>query len=136
METNELQIGDWLNINGANVKIVGIDMFGQVTIVDSNDDVYSSSVKEFAPIPLTTDILKNIGFGYVENTTNPYDNEVLSHFYLGEEVYCANMDIHIGTYNNGVFWFSSPKVSLNGFRYVHELQHVLKLGNINIDLKL
>lgn len=147
MKANELMIGDWLNflidIEGGDTEYepqkaayqpMQVDSIG-FDVVTSEEGV-TNAANQLQPISLTPEILKKNGFGYVENDVNPYNDEVLSHFYLGEEGYCTNVDIHIGTYNNGVFWFNSPKVSLNGIHYIHELQHALRLCNIDKEIEL
>ena len=136
MKANELQIGDWVSYKGKMLcKITAICKDMAVVDNDTAQD-WRIDYDKLTPIPLTAEILKQNGFGYVENDVNPYDNEVLSHFYLGEECYCENMDIHIGTYNKGVFWFNCPKGSLNGIHYVHQLQHALRLCNIEKEIEL
>lgn len=138
MQTSQLTIGDLMqHANGKYFRITRLDMWsdGSIHFACGHPHLWDYNNK-FTPIPLTPEILKKNGFGYVENDTYPYTGEVLSHFYLGEEGYCANMDIHIGTDNKGGFWFNSPKISLNSFHYVHELQHVLRLCNINKEIEL
>ncbi len=127
-------VGDWVMLtdpinNGEKVQVKEIHGDGYITVV-------GGITKMYEPISLTDDILKKIGFGYVEKDVNPYDGKVLSHFYLGYECFCANMDLHICTYNDGIFWFSSPKLSLNGIRYLHQLQHALRLAGIDKEITL
>lgn len=136
MEANELMIDDLVLYKGKMpCKITAICKDTAVVDNDTGQD-WRIDYDKLTPIPLTTDILKKIGFGYVENDVNPYDGKVLSHFYLGDECFCANMDLHICTDNDGIFWFSSPKLTLNGIRYLHELQHALRLGGIKKEIEL
>jgi hypothetical protein len=130
MKANELMIDDWVQhpVNEKPYKVVSL-----TSDVELEDGGF---YEEVDPAPLTAEILERNGFGYVRNDVNPYDDEVLSHFYLGEKGYCANVDIHIGTYNKGVFWFNSPRVSLNCIRYVHEFQHAIRLCNIEKEIEL
>ena len=141
MEAKELMIGDWVMVAECVADAHFRDYPDKIEsirdgLVGLESDGLETIIERIAPIPLTPEILKKNGFGYVRNDVNPYDDEVLSHFYLGEEGYCANMDIHIGTYNKGVFWFSSPLGSLNCIHYIHELQHALRLCNIEKEIEL
>lgn len=142
MKANELMIGDWVKHGFGYIGKVTELSNGIVTVYDKGlDDGEGNCEVNFAeneiqPISLTPEILEKNGFGYVENDVNAYTGEILSHFYLGEEGYCANMDIHIGTYNEGIFWFNSPMAELHRIRYVHELQHILWLAGVEKEIEL
>lgn len=97
----------------------GIEIISPLkTILPFNDeDVY--------PIPLTTDILINNGFkqdtigsGLILHITGAENLYVLVNYrYNGE---CRNIEI-----SNNVYNLSMP------IRYVHELQHVMRLVGLN-----
>ena len=119
MRAEDLMIGDWVCYKGINNKIAIAD-FGI-------DDAHTTWRSEIEPIPLTQKILKDSGFGYIEE-----DNEI-THFYLGDPNYCENMNLHIG--NRGkFFWLNTYSDCIHGIKFVHELQHALKISNINKDI--
>lgn len=149
MNVSELMIGDWVYRvdfkKPIPVRILGLEVVNYAThpkqyVADVFCPKHINNVglymDEICPIPLTAEILEKNGFGYIEKDVNSYEDKVLSHFYLGDECFCTNMDLHIGTYNDGVFWLNSPKVSLNGIRYLHELQHALRLAGIDKEITI
>lgn len=136
MRTIDLMIGDYVTFKDCQnddaptiVKIEGLGYQGRgvveealVTIDgDKNGFDLVEVDDEFVGIPITDKILKDNEFGYVES-----DSE-LSHYYLGEPHYCADMNFHIGTDRKGRFWLNYHNNSIYGLRYVHELQHALRL---------
>lgn len=110
------------------VKVIGIGYVGRgienEALVEIDGDKVGDIIEiddEIVGIPITGEILKDNEFGYVES-----DSE-LSHYYLGEPRYCADMNLHIGTDRKGRFWLNYHNNSIYGLRYVHELQHALRL---------
>lgn len=116
-------LGDWAHTPDGDFKITGIE--DNYLWVGGN--YYAA--KDVTPIPLTSDILKKNGFGYTEG------DEYLTHYYLGEECYCANMDLHIGSNNKGGFWLNTYGDEIHGIKYVHELQHALRICGIDKEIE-
>ena len=141
MKATELMIGDLVTfkdsqndeapivvriwqINGADEALVKIDGDEALDEIEIDDNVVG--------IPITAEILKKNGFGYIEKD----EQFMLTHYYLGTSRYCKNMDLHIGTNNSGDYWINDRRNSLYGLHYVHELQHVLRLWNIEKEIVL
>ena len=61
MERFELQIGDTVFYKGIPVKIFGITLAG-VDVVDNNNGVYILSVLDIEPVPLSDELLEELGF--------------------------------------------------------------------------
>lgn len=127
MEANELQIGDWV--------ITNLDKFIQVESItedeinlewDGNENYGGINIKEIEPIPLTRWILLANDFFQASDLTKrrlTYHLED-SHIFTVEED--ANED----------FWtVFIPELQNVKIRYVHELQHLIKLLNIDIDIR-
>jgi len=131
MEATELMVGD--------IVYVTPDKTGRVCTVNRSntgrafvlvkDERYIHSLVNITPVPLTPEILKKNGFGYVEG--DEYSTYHPTHFYLGEPQFCKSMDLHIGTYNKGIFWVNIRQNTIYGIRYVHELQHALRMCGQN-----
>lgn len=131
MKVNELMIGDWVvsEIEGAGrITELGRDWCVALTYGKNNNAV-TGELRQLQPIPLTPEILKKNGFGYVEG--DEYSTYHPTHFYLGESQFCKSMDLHIGTYNKGIFWVNIRQNAIYGIRYVHELQHALRMCGYN-----
>ena len=85
------------------------------------DDIYSYNIDELKPIPLTPEILEKNGF------TKELEN--------GSHYRFALIDGHIKIsilYARGVFEWLGPL----DFKYVHELQHALRLCGIKKEIAL
>lgn len=145
MKASELMIGDWVKFTSkygyGTGQVVGIEpMEGTADPTtftiwkkdkEGNTKFFVGVSKNgVEPIPFTPEILKKNGFGYVES-----DSE-LSHYYLGEPQYCADMNFHIGTDRKGRFWLNYHNNSIYGLRYVHELQHALRLFGTGREIEL
>lgn len=146
MKANELMIGDyvgylptWENEDGTiqrdgnpnNPIICKVEMLGSsVAQLDNGEDNFDADDIELYPIPLTPEILKKNGFGYIEN-----DGMELTHFYLGNRHSCR-LGLHIGTNNKGDYWVNTNYNDIYGLKYVHELQHAFRLFKLEKDIVL
>lgn len=119
MKANELMIGDWVLDKKTNrpYKIIG-----------TNDLLFHN---DYSPIPLTAEILKKNGFVYNVEETCVTD---AFHYWLLENSRFALADDS---------WWRSVKddklrVKFSGFplEYVHQLQHALRLCNIEKEIEL
>lgn len=133
MKANELMLGDWVQgyLPDTYSQVVGIENEYRIDVYSGN--VFMRlSIDDLKPIPITPEILKQNGFGYVEQ--DKLGN--LSHYYLGEKHFCEDMGLHIGTDNKGNYWLNYPWYEIYGLCYVHELQHALRMCHIIMEIKL
>lgn len=137
MKANELMIGDLVNflidVEGGDTEndpknVVYQPM--QVDSISSLDEVSSAfygvtnDAAQLRPIPLTAEILENNGFrkkNYIEVVGG------LDTYYLEEEI--GSFRIH--RLQNGYYQFGLAKI-----KYVHQLQHALRLCNIEKEIEL
>lgn len=132
MKANELMIGDWvygLDENGNKYKC-------QITEL-SKYDFYTESSElpegwengdsfvEIEPIPLTPEILERNGLYNNYNSETEYEEE----YYVNED----GLDIHINGKKFEVRCIDAVNIHL---RYVHELQHFLKLCRFDKEIVL
>lgn len=126
MTAKDLMIGDW-------VHSLEEDVYTQITDIetDGDDSVWLSDIEVFGrqfmyeidPISLTESILqKNFptpdkGITWCPMEYNPDSNQPCRFFHI--EIARGGMELRI------------PSV-----RYVHELQHILKIARIDIEIKL
>lgn len=130
MKTSELQLGDIVSCLGDPVRVTAVrtvydDRTNPIGIMSPLKIEYFFKEEDVKPIPLTTDILINNGFGqdtigsglilHIDNSENLY--VLVNYRYNGE---CRNVEISNGMYN-----LSRP------IRYVHELQHALLLCGLS-----
>ena len=115
MKANELMIGDWvIGCSGEPFKIGIIDP----------DFLYWNEVQ---PIPLTPEILEKNGFEYKEKELGLYGVTTAPHYVRDDvpfEVFCDGEPFAI--------WFKEPV----NIKFVHELQHALRLCGIEKEIEL
>lgn len=127
MEIKSLMVGDWVNTNGTNVKIISIGLFTQVEIMDSSNDVYSVFARDLVPIPLTPEILEKNGFVLIEKEKGAYGVNIAPYYTRDDvpfEVFCDGEPFAI--------WFKDPV----NIEFVHQLQHALRLCGIDKEIEL
>lgn len=130
MEAKQLQIGDIVSCLGDPVRVTAVrtvydDRTNPIGIMSPLKIEYFFKEENVKPVSLTTDILINNGFGqdtigsglilHIDNSENLY--VLVNYRYNGE---CRNVEISNGMYN-----LSRP------IRYVHELQHALRLCGLD-----
>lgn len=130
MKANEnLMVGDW-------VKFKGSDLYHQVKVV-SNKSIKFDNQKWFAkssvePIPLTQEILEKNGFRIVHE----------SEFYVSYFQDIQGFHTEVKVDKDGIFQKLSMwdgfgnKVTIIECKFVHQLQHALRLCGIEKEITL
>ena len=125
MKTNELMIGDWVyNKNIDKPMQIYPTIFSQM--FRSNPNATTEDYNIF-PIPLTPEILEKNGFKYKEGETGMYGVTITPHYIcdgIPFEVFCDGEPFAI--------WFKEPV----NIKYVHQLQHTLRLCGLEIEIQL
>lgn len=129
MKANELMIGDWVMLtdpinNGEKVQVKEIHGDGHIT-------VDGAITKMFEPIPLTAEILEKNGFEYF--SVNYWEMQV-DNDYIELRPTEGNMAIWLdyvkdndGIYANYILPYPDN---------LHELQHALRLCNIEKEIEI
>lgn len=162
MKANELMIGDWVKFDGRTFKLCDVTVINPITNpalvtrsyirkdVESptgcfNDALIIESalpLKDIYPIPLTAEILEKNGFCvYGDQATYAEESDYYGkptalrvqcnkygdlHIWI-EYVYTEGREQHVVEYE--------PKLHLRT-RYVHELQHALRLCGVEKEIVL
>lgn len=116
MKAKELMIGDLVRIDGRVVQIESIVPDSKQFIAGGEKFCYAYDDGKYEPIPLTEDILKANGFEHRDFTSGNsmhYDHSVTVYLNKDGEIFML-----IGGEQRWV-------------RYVHELQHALRLCGLN-----
>ncbi len=135
MKASELMLDDWVEFPHGRDRVQELSYIqghGYCASFAASATLFSVEVEKLEPVPLTGEVLEKNGFGYIERDTI----SGITHFYLGEPQFCRNMDLHIGTDNNGHFWLNYLRNDINRLRYVHELQHAFRLLRIDMVVAL
>jgi hypothetical protein len=123
MKAEELMIGDWVHYRGTNIQVTSLyDKGGSNEIGWSDKESVWVNGSNVEPIPLTPEILEKNGFVESKEKSNI------------EDIGCA---IIYGKYKR----FDSDNClnygdSLYPIKYVHQLQHAMKLCGINKEIVL
>lgn len=125
MKANELMIDDWVyNKNIDKPMQVYPMMISQM--FRQTPDATTEDYNIF-PIPLTKEILEKNGFKYKEKELGLYGVTTAPHYVRNGvpfEVFCDG--------NPFAIWFRDPV----NIKYVHQLQHALRLCGIKKELEL
>ena len=144
MKATELMVGDWVKIKGLKDPVKRISCIDEyVRTVDFWDDegVMVTSIDKVLPIPLTKEILEKNGF-----------EELMSESEISAERFGRKPE-HTGVWQYGFGWFGSvsyvPERSflcvkfmeghtadIANIKYVHELQHALRLCGVEKEIIL
>jgi hypothetical protein len=115
MEANELMIGDWVSYNGIANKVAPADF------------CQKKWISELEPIPLTTEILEKNGFVLKEEEKGAYGVDIAPYYTRNDvpfEIFCDGEPFAIR--------FKDPV----NIKYVHELQHAMRLCGIEKEIVL
>jgi hypothetical protein len=131
MKAEDLMIGDWvlqceLNVP-VKVRTIMCHYLDESIYFYHEASEYISNVSKLEPIPLTIEILEKIGykFNYI-----CYEKEGYPAIELGSEEGTYNIGRVYFPYNNG-----DPDIHVfTTCKYVHELQHALKLYGIKEEI--
>ena len=126
LKVTDLMVGDWVMSFGAPHKVVGIrtDMFEPHIRTDMSDTWYEEGIENLLePITLTPEILEKNGLA-----NDPYG----CHF--KEDEY---MELEISAEEEGIYWtINYNEYAILKLKYVHQLQHALRLCGINKEIEL
>lgn len=114
MKANELMIGDWVRCTDPKpFRITDIETeCGTPYFSVTGTDCLAVDGGDLQPIPLTAEILEKNGFK-VDPTINPFAVRLV-----------------VEMYSHGTTW-KDEHDAMRGLRYVHELQHALRLCGID-----
>lgn len=141
MKANELMIGDYIMFNKDIYKIEEISKKGWAHIIYNDESecrVALSSdyiLDDITPIPLTPEILEKNGFvKYNEvSDTPPYDKDEegnMYYSYKGEHKFWGWWQ------PNNVYYIPINAMIDLEIKFIHELQHALRLCGIDKELEL
>lgn len=130
MKENELMIGDWVQVPSLIDNVEHYDAWCKVKQVrDCDLDVIGFKelkYNEIIPIPLTAEILEKIGFWYEQNVG----------YVMEEDEYEIIYDL----WDHKLRILKNREQILNleywGEMCVHELQHALRLCNIDKEIEI
>lgn len=132
MKANELMIGDWVYIHHGGKathygKVTALPPSGAIESEIDGSHAISSSVE---PIPITPEILEKNGF-----VQNPRSKSRRSHQICTDSVYISWWRGRLNILFKPFIGHSTNHVNVDG-KYVHELQHALRICGIEKEIVL
>lgn len=122
METAELMIGDWVMYRGEPTMVYEIDDYYER--INTEPDGYNAitcvEISDITPIPLTTEILKKNGFQQISITEYVSGKVTISILIEGFLIIIKSGNARV-------------KITI---KYVHELQHALRLCGIEKEIEI
>lgn len=131
MKANELMLGDHVQVNGEVCKVISISYF-DIGISDSKEDFYHEHIDNVKPVPLTAEILENNGFVYKEEEET-CATEAFHHWWLEDSAFALNDDSWWRSIKDGKL---RVKFGIFPLKYVHQVQHALRLCGIEKEIEL
>lgn len=125
MKAEDLMIGDWVKFNNSDLAHQIKAIAGKSVKVDK---VYWYSASKLSPIPITSEILEKNGFTYKEGEIGLCGVTTVPHY--------IRNDVPFALFCDGepfaIWIFQNP----TNIKYVHELQHALRLCGIEKEIVL
>ncbi len=119
MKANELMIGDWVLVDNTPIQVKQVYQYGIISDLGEGDE----EIECFKPIPITPEILEKNGFtryGKVYANLQQWVGK------FGDKRKALTQDTRTGELATNDVWI----------KYVHELQHALKLCGIEKTIEL
>ena len=137
MKANELMIGDWVRIvdddtdQSFETRITGVSGLGNIYApLPEGEHAYPFSVDCIEPIPITPEILEKNGF-----KQDPKSRSRKSHQIITNDVYISWWKGRLNIMYKPFVGHSTNHINCDG-KYVHELQHALRLAGIEKEIVL
>lgn len=122
MKANELMIGDWMrHVNGTPMQVTKITTVHFACAKNGGANCWEYNNK-FEPIPLTKELLKKNGFELIKGIYPTLRN----HY---KDIIFQMVEIEETKHNKPFYTFKGYPIF-----YVHQLQHALKLCEIDKEI--
>ncbi len=123
MRAEELMIGDWVLYN----EFIDKTKNKPVKIARLSKHKEEGDISSYSPIPLTAEILEKNGFILIDEKDKYYRWKYAEGVYVNVDFKSEEPYVYI----SNRCYFASPVC-----RYVHQLQHALKMCGINKEIKI
>ena len=141
MKVEELMIGDLVKYKSKSGKIINIDtddIFDNTATIDTKNSIdYDLDIKELKPIPITPQILEKNGFKKRKYESMFCNNEQTEYINKDKTIIINGLSNTTGKdWNCHIDNDDMETIGCADIQYVHELQHLLRLCNIDKEIKL
>ena len=133
MRVTDLIVGDWVSVNGLNLKVGAIHA-DEIGVFDPDYKIYWCSddgLDRIDPIPLTEEILVKNGFKKNDRGDFVIDDTIV----IAKENYCPK-NYYACTWYQEDFDDEIYYIGICELTFVHQLQHLLRLAGIEKEIEL
>ena len=127
LKISDLSVGDWVEIDHedygwqpAQINVCGDLGIGAYFKDIDPEEEYDCTLSQARPIPITAEMLEKNGFE--ENGGIFYNSDMLMEFEQYKDVWCRT--VNCGEYD------------VYSIKYVHQLQHALRLAGVDEEINL
>lgn len=123
LKISDLSVGDWVRYETMPTKVMTINGFDSVVRGKaSNGNIVIAHIDCFEPIPITAEIL-------VKNRIHKTYEDDNYAIFRGDGLWAVK-------YSDGDWELSIPPVGHVDIRYIHQLQHALRLAGVDQEITL
>lgn len=131
MEAKDIMVEDWVSVAGTEMKVacIGTDRIG---FEGADGGIFFHDCKNVKPIELYALLLEGNGFVLVENETPAWELEVKSYYGV------KKVEIDYSEHGSNLFIYNEDKSESMelSIRYVHQLQHAMRLMEIDKEITI
>ena len=120
LKISDLSVGDWVLMNGEPAKALRLTMAGRTIFKGLSGQIYGSYGGDISPLPIVPDILEANG---IHRT---YEDDSYAIF-KGDGLWAVK-------YSDGDWELSTPPVCRIDIKYIHQLQHALRLAGVEKEI--
>lgn len=123
IDVKELRIGSHVDVNGERCRVNSVS--NPWVFVDRVEDVYTAHEDELEPIPLSPELLKEMGFEEEDwHGMTLYRKQMTTGSLLNEYVVASELK---NNPNDNVFEVQFGARAMMDIRYLHELENIMYL---------
>ena len=121
LKISDLSVGDWVRTKDGNVTV---DIISPLEVVVMNDygKLCACKIEDIQPIPITAEILEKNGIH------RAYEDDNYAIFRVD--------GLRAVKYSDGDWELSTPPVCRVDIKYIHQLQHALRLADLYKEINL
>ena len=122
LKISDLSVGDWVRYRDREWEVCSIYQFTEEVGLFRKDSQICESIDDIHPIPITAEVLEN--------------NEVHKTYEDDDYAIFRGDGLWVVKYSDGDWELSTPPVCRVDIKYVHQLQHALRLAGLDKEINL
>jgi hypothetical protein len=129
MNIQELSIGDWVRYRDREWQVCSLYQFTEEVGLWRKDSQFCETITDIQPIRITSEILEKNGLEFIDD-----GNDAI--IFLCCDMFWARLCVGDCFWSIGVHSEDRLDAVICDVKYVHQLQHVLRLAGVGKEIKL